>query len=210
MGAAPETLGVPCAGGATARRLTHDALRSKCLFGVRPNIFFQISCRLTGGCQKCRLHACRAGPAISLLNGDPKMTVSANFKWLRIAAAIFLAELLPVLLLVAVVFVYGAFKQPESMSPEKFAPLAGNWVGPIGGFVATFLLAWWCARRAPSRKFLHGLVVGIGTALLDLVLGALLAGDGVFQPIFLVSNSGRVLAGILGGWLATRPKAASS
>jgi hypothetical protein len=136
------------------------------------------------------------------------MAVSANFKWLRVAAAAFLAELLPLLLLFATVEVYNAFRQEDSLPPEKFAPLAGNWVGPIGGFLATFLFAWWCAGRAPNRKFLHGFVVGIGTALLDFGI-LLLTEDSVFQPIFLVSNSGRILAGIFGGWLAMCQKVAA-
>jgi hypothetical protein len=140
--------------------------------------------------------------------GKLQMVVSATFKWLRVAAAAFLAELLPLLLLLAIVEVYNAFRQEDSLPPEAFAPLAGNWVGPIGGFLATFLFAWWCAGRAPNRKLLHGIVVGIGTSLLDIGI-LLLAEDSVVQLIFLVSNSGRILAGILGGWLAMRQNVAN-
>jgi hypothetical protein len=132
------------------------------------------------------------------------MTGGARFRWGRVIAAIILAEALPILLLVAVVFVYGFHRKEGSPSPAEFAPRAGNWVGPIGGFVATFLFAWWAARRAPARKLAHGTAVGIGAALLDFGLALLLAGTNAIQPLLFVSNCGRILAGVLGGGLALR------
>jgi hypothetical protein len=131
------------------------------------------------------------------------MTGRARFRWGRVIGAIILAEALPILLLVAVVFVYGFLRKEGSPSPAEFAPRAGNWVGPIGGFVATLLFAWWAARRAPARKLAHGTAVGIGTALLDFGLAVLLAGPDAIHPLLFLSNAGRILAGILGGWGAT-------
>jgi hypothetical protein len=133
-----------------------------------------------------------------------------GFNWMRVVVAVLLAEALPILLLVAIVFVYGAVRQKDSISPQEFAPLAGNWVGPIGGFFSTLLFAWWAARRARTQRIAHGAVVGVGTAVLDLGLGILLGGVGVIRPLFFVSNAGRVLAGVLGGWLATRRSGAAS
>jgi hypothetical protein len=136
--------------------------------------------------------------------GDFMMPGSAAFNWIRVVVAVILAELLPILLLVAIVFVYGAIRQSGSLTPQEFAPRAGMWVGPIGGFLATLLFAWRTARRAPEQKIVHGTAVGVGTALLDLGLGILLGGAGAIQPVFFLSNGGRILAGVLGGWLATR------
>ena len=139
------------------------------------------------------------------------MAAGAGFNWVRVQVAVILAELLPILLLVAIVAVYGVIRKPESLSPSEFAPLAGTWVGPIGGFLATLLFAWWAARRDPQQKrVVHGTVVGVGTALLDLGLGILLAGGGAIQTLFFFSNGGRVLAGVLGGWLATRRSSGDS
>ncbi len=45
------------------------------------------------------------------------MAGGARFNWIRVVVAIFLAEALPVLLLVAVVLAYSAIRQPESASP---------------------------------------------------------------------------------------------
>lgn len=120
----------------------------------------------------------------------------------RIAVAILMAEVVPIVLLVVVVFVYAMFRDAQSPSPEEFAPRAGNWVGPIGGFFATLLFSWWAARSTPN-PLAHGMLVGLGTAVLDLALALMMGWDGSLQPLLLLSNGGRVLAGALGGWLAS-------
>jgi len=132
------------------------------------------------------------------------MADSARFSWMRIVLAVIAAEALPILLLILVVVVYSAFRPVGSRSPDDFAPLAGTWIGPIGGFLATLLLAWWAARRAPRRPITHGAAVGVGTALLDFGLGILLGGAGAIELVFFFSNAGRIVAGFLGGWLAAR------
>src|SRR5271166_3208285 len=116
------------------------------------------------------------------------MAGGAGFNWIRVVVAVILAELIPILLLVAIVAVYGVIRQAESLSPNEFAPLAGTWVGPIGGFLATLLFAWWAARRAPKQRVVHGTAVGVGTALLDLGLGILLGGGGAIHPLLFLSN----------------------
>src|SRR5688572_23103259 len=100
---------------------------------------------------------------------------AVRFHWIRVGVAILAAEIVPILLLVLIVVIYGAIRQPESPSPEEFAPLAGNWVGPLGGFAATLLFAWWAARRT-TNQLAHGLAVGVGTAVLDFSLGMLMTG----------------------------------
>jgi hypothetical protein len=132
------------------------------------------------------------------------MAGGARVNWIRVVVAVILAEALPLLLLFAIVGVYDVTRRPESLSPEEFAPLAGNWVGPIGGFLATLLFAWWAARRAHERRVVYGTVVGLGTALLDFGLGILLVGGGAIHPLLFLSNGGRIVAGVLGGWLAGR------
>jgi hypothetical protein len=132
------------------------------------------------------------------------MSQSSHWNWLRIGLAVFAAELVPILLLVLIVVIYGFARQVDSPTPEEFAPMAGNWVGPIGGFLATLLAARWVGRRAAHAKFVHGIAVGVGTATLDLILAALLSGGIADSPLLIFSNGGRILAGILGGILASR------
>jgi len=129
-----------------------------------------------------------------------------KFRWIRVLVAIVIAELLPILLLLAIVVVYAFVSdqtQPDSMTPDEFAPIAGNWVGPIGGFLATMFLSWWTARVITERALTHGIAVGTGTALLDLSLG-LSMGGGAMAPLLILSNCGRILAGVLGGFVASR------
>lgn len=124
-----------------------------------------------------------------------------RLNWLRIVLAVIVAEALPILLLILVVVVYGFTRQSDSLSPEQFAPLAGKWVGPVGGFLATLLCALHVARRAPRRRMAYGVAIGVGTALVDISLALLLEGVG---GLLLLSNAGRVVAGLFGGWLAAR------
>jgi hypothetical protein len=128
-----------------------------------------------------------------------------QLNWIRTLAGVFAAEALPILALVAVVFVYGFLRKPESPSPQEFAPVAGSWVGPFGGFLATLLFAFWAAKRNPQSPFAQGIAVGVGTALLDLAIGIPAGGIGV---LIFVSNAGRIIAGILGGWLGSKPSMA--
>ena len=134
------------------------------------------------------------------------MTEIHKFRWMRVLVAIVVAELLPILLLVAIVMVYAFVSdqtQPDSMTPDEFAPIAGNWVGPIGGFIATMCLSWWAARVVPKRAISHAFAVGMGTAMFDFSL-AMLIGGGEISPLLAFSNGGRILAGFLGGFVASK------
>jgi hypothetical protein len=132
------------------------------------------------------------------------MAGGTRLNWVRVVVAVVAAEALPVLALVAVVSVYSLTRRADSVSPEEFAPVAGMWVGPIGGFLATLLFALWAAKHSPQRPIVQGASVGLGAALLDFGLGMLLGGGGPIHPVFFLSNGGRILAGVLGGWLASR------
>ncbi len=132
------------------------------------------------------------------------MTKTDGFRWFRIILAVIGTEVIPILALLAIVMIYSVVGNTESATPEEFAPLAGNWVGPIGGFFATLMFAAWTARGAVHRPLAYGLAVGIGTAALDFAIGSLLSGDESIEPLLVISNVGRVLAGALGGLLIYR------
>ena len=132
------------------------------------------------------------------------MTNGARFGWGRVILGIIASEALPVLALVLVVGVYSAMRRADSPTPEEFAPIAGEWVGPIGGFLATLFFSRWAASRATVRPIAHGAAVGLGTAILDVSIGIMLGGAGAILLVFVVSNVGRIVAGFLGGWLGAR------
>jgi hypothetical protein len=131
-----------------------------------------------------------------------------RLSWARIFGAAVAAEIVPILALVAIVFVYSLIRKPESPSPEQFAPAAGAWVGPIGGFLLTLWFARWAAKGASGRPISHGVAVGVCAAILDFAIALILVGGAAFTGLLFWSNGGRILAGLLGGWLVSRPKAA--
>lgn len=73
--------------------------------------------------------------------------------------------------------------------------------------MATLLLSFWAARVVPDQAMVHGVAIGTGTAVLDLGLGVLIGG-GVLSLLFVLSNCGRIVAGALGGVLASRARRA--
>ena len=93
----------------------------------------------------------------------------------------------------------------QAMGPpdqEKIGEFA-QWIGPRLGPVVSFLvavLAAWLAARVPTRRFEHGIAVGICGAVIALTLGVI-GGAGVGD---LVSFLLYLAAGAVGGWLASR------
>jgi hypothetical protein len=132
-------------------------------------------------------------------------TKDTGINWVRVIVALVLAELLPILLLLAVVVAYTAPRQQGGVSPGmRESPRWGEFVLPIGAFVATWLLSLWAARGARARHFAHGAVVGVGTAVVDIVVT--LAAGYAISPAFLLLVSGRIVGGVLGGWLGSSEK----
>lgn len=114
-------------------------------------------------------------------------------RWGRIAGAGLVAEIVPIVLLVLVVAVFGP---GEEAAAQAFAERQGRWVGPLGGAAACAAAGWWAARGS-ARGLPTGVAVGGIAAALDL---ALIVGSGApFEWLFAASNAGRVLAGALGG-----------
>lgn len=118
-------------------------------------------------------------------------------RWGRLAVGILAAELLLILSLVALVAILGP-KEPGAA--EEFAQKLGRWVGPIGGALVSLLGALWVSRPLERGHVRHGVLLGLGLALLD--AGLLAASQAPFEWIFVGSNLGKIVAGYLGGALA--------
>ena len=110
--------------------------------------------------------------------------------------AVVLGEVVPLLALVFVVAVWGPSDPAEA---AEFARAAGAWVGPLAGALALLGLTYW-AGRTSSRPVLQGAAIGIVVAMIDFTI--LFMADEPFAWLFVVSNGGKVIAGVLGGWLA--------
>lgn len=128
-----------------------------------------------------------------------------NIRWLRVITAGVIAEILPIVVLVMIVAIFGPREQGGA---EEFAVRLGTYVGPIGGAVFAFLMAIWAARGAKIGYLLHGTLVGLFAALLDASI--LVASSAEFQFLFVISGVGRILGGFFGGYLVARNRLASS
>lgn len=120
-------------------------------------------------------------------------------KYGRILLAAIASEILAVVSLVVAVAVFGP---SDPGSAERFARETGSWLGPVAGFAFTLAAAWIVSRKLQSGHVQTGFAIGAAAALLDVLL--LIAGGEGFQTLFVFSNLGRVLAGVLGGWMAAR------
>jgi len=123
-----------------------------------------------------------------------------RIKWGRAIAATLVAEALGMIALIALV---AAFGPPGFEEATPFAARLGAYVGPISGFLLCMIGGWWTAKAAavPDRV-VNGVAMGLTAAALDIGLSFALGGH--FVPLLAYSNIGRVAAGTLGGWLASR------
>jgi hypothetical protein len=92
---------------------------------------------------------------------------------------------------------------PHPSAPRTFTERIGYWFGPVSGLVLCLVGGWFVARALTSRHVLCGAALGAAVAALDTVVVLLLWGES-FEMIYLLSNLGRVVAGGLGGWIASR------
>lgn len=117
----------------------------------------------------------------------------------RMALLAVAIEATAVLILVLVVAVFGP---AEPAAAEAYAQRLGYWVGPIAGFILCLGGGWLVARPLQERQVQRGALLGTMVAAIDVAI--LVAGGATFQPIFVLSNLGRIVAGSLGGLSASR------
>ena len=118
----------------------------------------------------------------------------------RITLATIAGELTPILLLVIVVLIYET-RGVDAQTRQAFAERVGMLLGPIAGAISTFGFGF-LAARGTDRPLLHGALVGVAVAVLD---AAIISVSGAkFIPLFAVSWSGKILAGVVAGLLAAR------
>ena len=104
-----------------------------------------------------------------------------------------------VLVLVLIVALLGPADPAEAAA---YAERLGYWVGPLAGFALCLGGGWLAARGLEEGHVRRGLLLGAMVAAIDVVI--LVASGSGFQLIFVVSNSGRLVAGALGGLVARR------
>jgi hypothetical protein len=121
---------------------------------------------------------------------------------IRIGRIILLAIAVEILTIAALAALVAIFGPHDRVADQAYAEQLGRWVGPIGSAVLCFLAAVFLTRRMASAQILNGFLIGAVAGVIDLVL---LVPFGVkIQLLILISITGRMVAGTLGGWIGSR------
>jgi hypothetical protein len=119
-------------------------------------------------------------------------------RWLRCLIAAVLAEVAAIATLVLIVAVLGP---RDPAAAQAYAEGLGRFVGPIAGVLFGVIGGYLVARPLRTAHLKHGAFFGILFALTDIALLGL--SQAPFEPIFILSNVGRFVGGILGARLAS-------
>ena len=121
-----------------------------------------------------------------------------RLRWIRCLIAAVIAELAAIITLVLIVAVLGP---RDPAAAQAYAEGLGRFIGPIAGALFGVLGGYFVARPLSERHLLHGALFGVLFAMIDLAILAFSRAP--FEMLFVVSNVGRVLGGILGARLAS-------
>ena len=122
-----------------------------------------------------------------------------EIKYLQLVVAALAIEIISVLVLVIMVAIFGP---PDPAQAQAFAADLGYWVGPIAGFIFSFLGAYVITKNLSRSRIPNGILLGLLVAIVDVSI--LVGSDRGFEMIFLVSSTGRLVAGTLGAYVAER------
>jgi hypothetical protein len=71
---------------------------------------------------------------------------------------------------------------------------------PPASFVGTLVFGIWVARRAPGRRVLHGVLVGVAATMIYIAVSR-----GQPEPIaYIIAHGLKLLGGAAGGWITAR------
>jgi len=126
----------------------------------------------------------------------------------RLGRIIIIAIVVEALAIIGLIGIVAVFGPSDPNSAQAYAEEVGYWFGPVVGIVLCIAGGWFVARRLKQHQVLNGLVLGAIVAAIDVAL--LVAGGATFQLIFIASNIGKLLAGSIGGWLASRGSAGAA
>lgn len=126
------------------------------------------------------------------------------FQLTRVAIAATLAELIPLVILVATITVYSYLIAPNLPKEvyQAFADRAGKIIGATAGPLATLAMGFWAARKFHNKQVLYGFATGALVVLLDIVIQSNTnSAIDLTQILVLLA---KLMAGTLGGYMAWR------
>lgn len=122
-----------------------------------------------------------------------------GIRYLQLLVTALAIEMMVILLLAILVGVFGA-EQPEQA--QTLLEELSYWFNPIAGFIFCFLGAYLLTRNMHYSRIPNGILLGLLVAIIDISI--LTASDAEFQIVFLVSYTGRIVAGALGSYVAEK------
>ena len=122
-----------------------------------------------------------------------------NIKYLQLVVAAFTIEIISVLVLAILIALFGP-SDPELI--QAFSENMAYWLGPIAGFLFCFTGAFLLTRNLSHSRIPNGILLGLLVAIID--INIFLGSDSGFQIIYLVTNTGKIVAGTLGAYVAEK------
>ena len=122
--------------------------------------------------------------------------------WIRAIVGGILAELLLIVVLMPVVFI---FYSMETLQNRDNLPFPIAFIIVAGSFVMPALMTQWVAKRAQTRLVLHGFIVGFA-AFVFYVTPMIIAGEHQ-PPLYWAAHAMKILGGLTGGFVAARRQA---
>jgi len=122
-----------------------------------------------------------------------------NIKYLQLVVAAFTIEIISVLVLAILIALFSP-SDPELI--QAFSENMVYWLGPIAGFLFCFSGAFLLTRNLSHSRIPNGILLGLLVAIID--INILLGSDSGFQIIYLVTNTGKIVAGTLGAYVAEK------
>lgn len=122
-----------------------------------------------------------------------------KIRWVRLILGAIAAEFASIVVLIFLVAIFGP---NEENAAQKYAEKLGQWVGPVGGAVFSFIGAFWICRSLTRGHLAHGVLFGLLVAAVDVSL--LVAMRAPFEWLFVISDAGKVTTGVLAGLCAAR------
>lgn len=117
--------------------------------------------------------------------------------WVRILLSAIAAEVLAVLVLITLVAVFGP---QDPNGAQVYAERLGHFVGPFAGAVFGVIGGYLVARNATGNRIIQGGLFGLLFAVVDIAV--LIASSAPFEWLFVISNTGRIVGGTIGGAIA--------
>src|SRR6476659_2740361 len=139
---------------------------------------------------------------------NPAATLSQEGKftiaWKRVVLGAFLSEV-AVTGVISIIFVVHSIVSGSALTDaqsQEFGQLAGYYAAAPAALVATFLFAFWAARKLQTNVIANGVLVGVLATVLT--AGMIVTAKPEHRLMYIASFAMRIVGGYLGGLAAAQ------